>query len=268
MWSVSGCGSCTHQFINPQPSWDDLKFYYDNGYRAYSPNHGTESGDEDAIHTAQHTGKLRGIPLPSGKRLLDAGCGAGSFLRIANKLGALGEGIEPSEYASGVARSQGLKVFCGTIEAFAEQTTDTLDIITSHHVIEHVPDPVASFRAMRKLLAPNGFIWIAVPNAAYPPAKAIKGRWHSSDLPYHLMQFSPTSLRTAGEIANLKVRTQKTLSIPHLVETSLAQYFRYKWMIPRKISHGSGILKPLAGWYAKRMDRRHEGEAIITEFVA
>lgn len=43
---------------------------------------------------------------------------------------------------------------------------------------------------MKALLAPGGFIWIAVPNASYPPSKSLKGRWHSADPPYHLMQFS------------------------------------------------------------------------------
>jgi 2-polyprenyl-3-methyl-5-hydroxy-6-metoxy-1,4-benzoquinol methylase len=115
--------------------------------------------------------------------VLDAGCGAGSFLRIAQKLGIDCQGVEPSEYAADVARSQNLKVFTGAIEEFAEQTDDKFDVITSHHVVEHVPNPISTLFAMRKLLAPGGYIWIAVPNAAYPPGRAIKGMWHGADLP-------------------------------------------------------------------------------------
>jgi 2-polyprenyl-3-methyl-5-hydroxy-6-metoxy-1,4-benzoquinol methylase len=52
------------------------------------------------------------------------------------------QGVEPSAYAASVAQKQGLKIFCGTLEDFAAQTDQKFDIITSNHVIEHLPNPV------------------------------------------------------------------------------------------------------------------------------
>lgn len=268
LWSASECKDCGHQFLNPQPSWDDLAPYYNESYAPYQADHGTESGDELLLREARRTGTIRHIPIPVGKRLLDAGSGAGSFLRLATKLGVTCEGIEPSEHAANIARSQSLKVFTGTIEEFAAQTSEQFDVITSHHVIEHVPAPVETLTAIKKLLAPGGYAWIAVPNAAFAPARAIKGRWHAADLPYHLMQFCPQSLRLAGERAGLKVRSVRSSSIPHLVEVSLAQYLRFKWLVPRRLTQGTGMLKPLANWYARRADAEAIGEAIIVEFEA
>ena len=267
LWTVCECPNCGHKFMNPQPSWDELKFYYDNGYSAYSPEHGSEFGDAEVIRSAKETGFFRHIPVPNGKRILDVGCGAGYFLRIAKKLGAIEQGVEPSEYAATVAQKQGLNVFCGTLEDFAVQSDQKFDIITSNHVVEHVPSPVETLAAMKKVLAPGGFIWIAVPNAAYPLSKALDGRWHSTDLPYHLMQFSPASMARAGAEAGLKVKRQTTESIPRFVEHSLGQYFRHKWMLPRKLTQKTGVLRPLARWYARHIDDKTNGEAIITEFV-
>lgn len=254
--------------MNPQPSWDELDPYYNNGYDPYDPNHGSDAGDDAEVAAAKAAGKFRHIPIPQGKRLLDVGCGAGFFLRIASKLGAIAQGVEPSAYAAGVAQKQGLRVFNGTLEAFEAQTTDRFDIITSNHVIEHVPNPVETLATMKKLLAPGGFIWIAVPNAAYPISRALRGLWHSADLPYHLMQFSPQSMARAGEKAGLTIRSQTTESIPRIVEASLGQYLRYQWKLPRRLTQETGLLRIPAKMYAASVDAKANGEAILTEFVS
>ena len=230
---------------------------------------GAQENDDRDVEQAEETGIFRHIPVPRNMRLLDVGCGGGYFLRIAKRLGAIEQGVEPSEYAAGIAQQQGLNVFCGTLEEFAATNIDSakFDVVTANHVIEHVPNPVETLQAMKQLLAPNGFIWIAVPNAAYPINRAIKGRWHSADLPYHLMQFSPSSIAQAGRQAGLKLRRQYTESIPSIVEGSLGQYFRYRWMLPRRLTTKLGLLGPISRWYAKRVDRVSNGEAIITEFV-
>jgi 2-polyprenyl-3-methyl-5-hydroxy-6-metoxy-1,4-benzoquinol methylase len=267
LWKVSECTECGHQFMNPQPSWEELQPYYDEGYSAYDPNRDTGANDEETVTAAREAGSFRYLPLPTGKRLLDVGCGAGTFLRISKKLGAIEQGVEPSEYAAGIARRQGLNVFCGTLEEFAATTADRFDIVTSHHVMEHVPNPIETLKGMKSLLAPGGFIWIAVPNAAYSLARALKGKWHSADLPYHLMQFSPQSIARAATEAGLRIRHQRTQSIPHLVEASLGQYLRYRWMIPRRLLANTKASKRLAQWYADRSDAAGNGEAIITEMV-
>jgi SAM-dependent methyltransferase len=252
--------------MNPQPSWVDLQPYYRESYQPYSP--GSEIDDDSEIEKAKQTGSYRHVDLPIGKRLLDVGCGGGKFLRICKKLGAIEQGIEPSEHGAKAAQGQGLNVFHGTIEQFAEQRSDKFDLITANHVIEHVPDPIRTLSVMRELLAPGGLIWIGVPNAAYPIAKALKGYWHSNDLPLHLMQFSPSSISEAGRRAGLRVRKQKTESIPLIAGYSIGQYLRYKWKLPRRATSKLLPIKLIANWYAQRMDARTSGEAVITEFVA
>jgi 2-polyprenyl-3-methyl-5-hydroxy-6-metoxy-1,4-benzoquinol methylase len=269
LWIVFECRDCGHQYLNPQPTWEELEPYYNSGYDPYDPMHDSEADDDQEIEKAQKLRLFRHIPLPTEKRLLDVGCGAGRFLRLAKKLGAFEQGVEPNEYAASVAQKQGLNVFHGTLEEFARGVGSIakFDVITANHVVEHVPDPVATLRAMKQLLAPHGFIWIAVPNAAYPVGRALRGRWHSADLPYHLMQFTPRSMIRAGERAGLVLRHQETESIPRIVESSLGQYFRYKWMLPRRLTQPTGINRLFSHWFAKRMDARVNGEAILSEFV-
>lgn len=269
-WSVWSCSDCSHGFLNPQPSWTELQPYYSAGYEAYDQNHGHEEGDEIALERARVEGRLRHLPLPLKGRLLDVGCGGGSFLRLASALGATVEGIEPSEFGAAEARKNGFPVFRGTVEEYAASpAAGRFDVITANHVIEHVPDPVGTLSTMRRLLAPHGWIWIAVPNAENAIARALCGRWHSTDLPFHLMQFSPRSLAVAGERGGLVVRSQRTESLSAPVANSLRLYLRYRWGLPQRLTgHVSLIDRHIAPRYARRMDRLGSGEAVLTEFIA
>jgi 2-polyprenyl-3-methyl-5-hydroxy-6-metoxy-1,4-benzoquinol methylase len=264
VWCVSECCDCGHQFMNPQPTWDELAPYYHDRYAPYELS---ADQDEQQIRMAKQTGRLRHVLIPKGKRLLDLGCGAGNFLRVAKRLGAIEQGVEPSTYASRVCRDQGLNVFTGTLEQFAQQTADKFEIITASHVVEHLHDPVGTLRTMKSLLAPGGLIWIGVPNAAYPINRALKGLHPIADLPLHLMQFTPRSLISAGGHAGLKLRKQVTESLPHFVEDSIGYYFRHKMMVPRRWTSKLRVFRPLAGWYAGRTERQNNGETILAEFV-
>jgi 2-polyprenyl-3-methyl-5-hydroxy-6-metoxy-1,4-benzoquinol methylase len=268
-WSVSECKACSHQFMNPQPDWSELEHYYSSFYAPYNPKHGSQDEDEGEIAKAKQTGKFRHIDIPAGKRLLDVGCGGGRFLRIAKKLGALEQGVEPSSYAAEVARKQGLNVFNGTLESYGEQASPgaQFDVITANHVLEHAPNPVEVLGVMKKLLASGGLIWIAVPNAAYSLCRALRGRWHSTDLPFHLMQFSPASLTEAGRRAGLVVQKQTTESLPQNVATTMRQYLRHRWMVPGRLTAKISLIDRVAESYAPRFDAEVSGEAIIIEFV-
>jgi SAM-dependent methyltransferase len=206
--------------------------------------------------------------VPKGLRLLDVGCGGGRFLRLCKQLGSAVQGVEPSPIAAKMTRDQGLDVFTGTLEEYAAQTDAKFDVITASHVIEHVPDPVGTLKTMKSLLAPDGYIWIHVPNAAYLIARALKGRWFSSDLPYHLMHFGPISMEIAGTKAGLEIRTQYTESQPEHVTASLSQLLRIRFFVPYRLASRSALVRSLASWYAKRADQKCNGEGLITEFVS
>ncbi len=175
-------------------------------------------------------------------------------------------GVEPSEVGSARARASGLDVFTGTLEQFVERTggRERFDIITCCHVLEHTPRPVQTLAAMKALLKPTGFAWIAVPNSDCLFARNLGWRWHSTDLPYHLMQFTPKSLTKAAESAGMSVSRWSTDSPPGAVTSSIRALLRHRCMIPGRIS--SALLpQALVTRVARTLDRRREGEAILIE---
>ena len=122
-WLVQRCVDCTLGFLNPQPSWEDLQAYYTEGYAPYS----ADDDVEVAARQARKDGEFRFVPVPTGKRVLDIGCGAGFFLRVCRELGATVKGVEPSPIAARFSRSHGLDVFNGTLDRF--DTDETFDVI-------------------------------------------------------------------------------------------------------------------------------------------
>jgi hypothetical protein len=109
------CRDCSHEFMNPQPTWDELGAYYSAAYSPYDPNHGASQGDREVLAEAKRVGNFRHIALKPGLRLLDVGCGGGYFLRIMNQLGFQTMGVEPSESRAEVAHRDGLNIFHGTL---------------------------------------------------------------------------------------------------------------------------------------------------------
>ncbi|MBX7527523.1 class I SAM-dependent methyltransferase [Qipengyuania vesicularis] len=264
-WSVSQCRDCGHGFINPQPEWDDLKHYYDSSYGAYETSHGTTADDAEVIAKARKDGEFRHLSLPiEGKKILDVGTGGGFFLRICKELGAEVQGVEPSEVAAKIVRGQGIEVFHGMLDDF--ETDERFDIITANQVLEHTSDPVATLAKMRSLLADGGLIWIAVPNADCLWAKILGARWDGADLPYHLMQFTPSSLRKAAESAGLTVGDMQTVSVPWITRHSIRKSMREYLKVPTPVS---GVLVPLslATAIGERMDRRRTGDNMIFELL-
>jgi hypothetical protein len=56
--------------------------------------------------------------------------------------------------------------------------------------------------------------------------------------------------------------------MPRAVAASLGQYLRHRWFLPGRLTSRAGVLPKISEWYARRMDEKKNGEAIITEFVS
>lgn len=140
----------------------------------------------------------RHLPRPTahGARLLDLGCGDGSFLVRARNCGWTAYGADPDPSAAAHLKGQGIEVRLGGIEQFAGEQ-ESFDAITLSHVIEHLHDPLHVLRQCHALLRPGGLLWIETPNIESLGHKIYKECWRDIDAPRHLVLFSPQSLRRA-----------------------------------------------------------------------
>ena len=129
-------------------------------------------------------------------RLLDIGFGSGAFLDAAHAIGWEVTGIDTDSTVVSNALKRGLNVYQGGLETLAGQS-NTFDVITLSHVIEHVHEPIAVLEACHRLLKPGGNLWLETPNINSLGRKRFRNNWRGLETPRHLVIFNRRSLHTA-----------------------------------------------------------------------
>lgn len=160
VYSIWRCRSCDFIFVNPLPDQHALQEHYDEEvyYQQW-----IKSELPERHRLWQRRLKTIQPYQPSGK-LLDIGCGLGTFLYEAGQQGYDGVGVELSHYGAQFARDHfHLNVHQGDVQS-AGFVDNTFDMITLWHVLEHVLEPASFIQHIKGLLKPGGVLVVAVPN--------------------------------------------------------------------------------------------------------
>ncbi len=105
---------------------------------------------------------LEGITGPG--RLLEIGCGLGTFLAQAQERGWEVHGIEVSPWAAAQARlASQAPILIAQGEALPFRT-GAFDAVVSHHVFEHLIDPIQALRESHRVCRPGGRLLLILPN--------------------------------------------------------------------------------------------------------
>jgi 2-polyprenyl-3-methyl-5-hydroxy-6-metoxy-1,4-benzoquinol methylase len=104
-------------------------------------------------------------------------------------------GVEPGDAYRAYAELQGIEMH-PSIEALIERKSPKFDLVSMMHVLEHLPDPVATLQQIREnLLDPEGVLLIEVPNFYV----------HDSYELAHLTCFTPNTLEQTLNQAGYRV---------------------------------------------------------------
>jgi SAM-dependent methyltransferase len=106
---------------------------------------------------------LRRVGLEPGRRVLDIGCGAGVFLRLAAERGALPSGIDASESLLELARSRVPDAdLCVGDMQFLPYGDDRFDLVTGFTSFFFAADMGAALREAGRVAAPGAPVVIQV----------------------------------------------------------------------------------------------------------
>ncbi|MDY8135328.1 class I SAM-dependent methyltransferase [Aquimarina sp. 2201CG5-10] len=134
-------------------------------------------------------------------KILDIGSGTGDFLAVAKKKKWEINGVEPNLTARKLAEQKGVYLQSNSL-GYEPQS---FDVITMWHVLEHVPDIQVQIEELKRLLKPNGYLIIAVPNFKSYDAAYYKSFWAAYDVPRHLWHFSKKAIEKLFIKENLKM---------------------------------------------------------------
>jgi len=168
--------------------------------------------------------RVRRVPccIPDG-RLLDVGCGPGTYVAAMEELGWSAAGLEPEPNI--VARTRGkrdLNLVAGRIEE-APFKDHAFDVVTFWHTLEHTRSPARALAQAMRLLQPvyvvgakhseqmsrevqephpnasplqaGGMTLLEVPNIESWQARLFGRYWFHLDPPRHRYHFSPSTLK-------------------------------------------------------------------------
>lgn len=203
LYTIWECGVCTLRFTQDVPDPASIAAYYKS--ENYISHTNTSKGLINKLYQRVRKITLRqkrnlvkkATGLKSGT-LLDVGSGTGAFVHVMKNSGWQVSGIEPDAGA----RKTALDSFQTELldaGVFFNLLAEKFDAITLWHVLEHVHDLHGYINQLKKIVKPQGKIFIAVPNYTSKDAHIYKEHWAAYDVPRHLYHFSPISMKHLTE---------------------------------------------------------------------
>jgi len=221
---MTECASCGVGFLYPQPSEAELTRHYGEAY--YGKGCKKFLLPVEAGIRALTWIKWRSVRdlLAPGKRMLDIGCGRGTLLRMAREEGFEAYGLERSSQEEHPLPY----VFYKDLED-CRFPDGHFQLVTLWHVLEHLRDALAALREIHRILSPEGWLSVAVPNFGGAQAEAAGRHWFHLDLPRHLWHFRPRSLESLLARAGFRTARCSTFSFEYDWYGTLQSWMNRAW---------------------------------------
>jgi SAM-dependent methyltransferase len=233
------CRECDLVYLDPRPTESELARIYPDNYHAFQFNE-SDFGIVYKVRARLEARRLlkacRG--LPSDARIIDIGCGDGFHLGLLQQFGDKGwqlEGVDLDPRAIEAARRRRLEVHEGTLEDLTLSESH-YDLALLIQTIEHVANPPALLKAVRRILRPGGRILLVTDNTDSLDFRLTGSRhWGGYHFPRHFNLFNRKSMRELARSADLEVETLETMMSPvnwtYSVRNAIDDWGAPRWLV-------------------------------------
>jgi len=141
--------------------------------------------------------------LAPGAKILDIGCGDGSFIKTAKRYFTC-TGVEISAHLAALAgKDPDIKVITGNFMSVVFNK-DKYDGITMISLLEHLDDPFMALKSCYELLNNGGMLLLKTVNYGSLNRSITAAAWTGFRPPDHMIYFEPSSLRLILQKAGFK----------------------------------------------------------------
>jgi SAM-dependent methyltransferase len=259
------CDRCGVVYLDPRPVRAELATIYPDHYHAFT-------FDEDTfgfVYRVRRRLEARRLLAAAGAlradaAILDVGCGDGFHLDTLREHGPPGwrlEGVDLDPRAADAAEARGLVVHRGSVEDL-DLEPDHYDFAILIQTIEHVGDPAAVLRAIRRLLRPGGRLLVVTDNTGSLDFAIAKRRhWGGYHFPRHWYLFDARSLTLLAHRTGYVVDEVDTMVSPVNWVYSLRNALD-DWGAPRPVVDWLSLRSPVPlaaftvfDWFHQRAHR-------------
>ena len=205
------CLSCSHLFVSPRPTQQELDEFYQAGTYYDAAQRQAGRLRSEARYRAQLLGKLAD-KFGLEHRLLDVGCASGIFLHEALGMGWDVSGVDRSAVTAAVARNAvSCPIHVGVLEVMRIPDSP-FPIVTAWEVLEHTINPRAFFKALSENVQEGGLLAISTPLGNGLIARILGERFPMLTPPEHLSLFSRRSLELLAREHGFRSVTTRSFS--------------------------------------------------------
>lgn len=207
------CRNCRLVYLNPRPTEDEIGDLYPPDYEPHQIVR-RRLGLLQRVDVGYGMSKrARFVERHVSRRgdALDVGCGTGEFLLELRVRGWQVVGQEVSDFAARIAIEAGLDVRTCTLDRCGFEA-ESFDLVTLWDVVEHLHDPLAVLREVRRILRPSGLLVLSTPDLESPDSRLFTDWWHGLEIPRHLVLFGPETIGQALQYAGFQSVERKYIS--------------------------------------------------------
>lgn len=200
---VSICKRCGLVYLNPRWTKAGYNYFYATEYDQYYRYNEDEAAEKETRKAKVVWKRISQYAPQAYKSALDIGCGLGWLLHhVASQVEGLHiAGIEPSDScAAHFTEKIGGELVARDVDTdWQVANQGRFDLVIFRHVLEHLLDPVAVLKKVRESMAPDGVLYIAVPDMMHPDG-SLADFWFRN---VHTYYFSQPTLKRVAELAGL-----------------------------------------------------------------